>query len=71
METSAPTHTSGMPLMLPHEQRTARALDNVNLAQRLDALRINRRAFDKKEADAYLQEAARRLRWSDAYAAHS
>lgn len=71
METThTPPNTDGMPRAMPAEQRAARALDNRLLAARIDSLRINRRAFTKAEADAFLAEAARRLRWPDAHAAN-
>jgi hypothetical protein len=60
----------GMPLMSSVEERMARALTNATLAARLDSIRNNRRAFDKTTTDALLEEAARRLRWADAYENH-
>ena len=51
------------PKLAPVEVVLARSLTNQALAQRLDHLHYSRRAFDKKQADAFLEEAARRLRW--------
>lgn len=45
------------------ELRSVRTLPDAVLAQRLCAIRGNRRAFDKITTDAILEEAERRLRW--------
>ena len=54
-----------MPLQGTTEQILANSLTNDALAQRLSMLEGNRRAFSKTQADAYLCEAARRLRWNE------
>lgn len=56
-----------MPLQGTDEQRAAGALSNAALAQRLDMIKYKRRSFSKDETDAFLEEAAIRLRWPDAY----
>jgi hypothetical protein len=43
--------------------RVARSLTDAALAQRLDAVAFNRRSFARIPTDAFLAEAARRLRW--------
>jgi hypothetical protein len=55
-----------MPTNGTTEEVAARALTNEALAQRLSMLQSNRRAFDRKLADALLSEAARRLQWKTA-----
>ena len=62
--------TTGLPTNGTTEQILARSLTNQALASRLDLFRHNRRHFDKVQADAYLDEASRRLRWADAYQNH-
>lgn len=53
------------------EQIIASALTNPTLSIRLTMLKNNRREFDKNQADAFLEEAARRLYWADAYLKHA
>jgi hypothetical protein len=53
------------------EQSVANSLTNPALAQRLSMIEANRRAFTKKETDAFLAEAATRLLWADNYAKHT
>jgi hypothetical protein len=50
--------------------RVAQALNNAALAHRLTMVKNSRRNFNKSETDAFLEEAARRLRWRDAYDKH-
>jgi hypothetical protein len=52
------------------EQIWANGLTNKALGQNIASLRHNRRVFDKKTADALLEEAAKRLSWQDNYAKH-
>lgn len=51
-------------------QFVASRLTNGALAQRLGIIRDNIRSLSKLERDAYLNEAIRRLQWSDDYNAH-
>ena len=60
-----------MPTNGTTEQTLAKALTNVALAHRIEMILANRRAFSKAQADAYLDEAAIRLRWRDVYVRHS
>lgn len=48
-------------------RRKARALNNQQLSLRISQLQAKRRSYPRIEADAYLEEAARRLFWLDAY----
>ena len=59
-----------MPTQGSLEQILAKAMTNQALAQRLDMIAANRRSIDKKATDAYLAEAANRLRWNDVYDKH-
>lgn len=58
-----PAKAASKPVQGSAEMHTARALTDNALATRLALLRDNRRAFPKAQADAFLEEAARRLRW--------
>lgn len=53
----------GFPRQGTTDEQAASALDDQALAAQLDTLRRNRHAFSKARADAFLFEAARRLRW--------
>lgn len=52
-----------MPTQGTPEQIVGNTLTNEALAHRVEMIAYNRRAFRKAEADAFLHEAARRLRW--------
>ena len=52
------------------EQIIAKSMTNETLAHRVGMIRDNRRAFDKAQTDAFLDEAQTRLRWSDVYLKH-
>lgn len=52
------------------EQILARSLTNAALAVRCDQLAYSPRSYTREERDAFLNEAARRLRWPDAYVTH-
>jgi len=54
---------TAMPLQGTPEQRTARALTDAALAQRLSMYRENRRNFKRDQIDAFIEEAERRLLW--------
>jgi thiamine biosynthesis protein ThiC len=60
----------GMPKQGSTEQIMAGAMTNKALATRIGLILNNRRAFDKRTADAVLAEAQRRLYWADAYNKH-
>jgi thiamine biosynthesis protein ThiC len=60
----------GLPKQGSTEQIMAGAMTNKALATRIGLILNNRRAFDKRTADAVLAEAQRRLYWADAYAKH-
>lgn len=47
--------------------QVARSLTNAALAQRLGMIRDTPRSVPKLERNAYLDEAARRLRWPNEY----
>lgn len=55
------------PLQASRFMREARDMSNAQLAQALSNLQGNRRSYDKDVADAILEEAARRMRWQEAY----
>ena len=60
----------GMPTNGSPEEIEARGLSNRDLAFRIEGLVVRRRGYNKPLADAMLTEAARRLRWTDAYDNH-
>lgn len=57
----------GLPQQGTTEQILARSLTNEALAQRVDMIAAKPQEFTRKQRDEYLIEAARRLRWPDAY----
>lgn len=61
---------SGYPKQGSAEQQMAAALTNEALGIRVHHVRDNRRAYDKKTADALLDEAGKRLLWSSSYRRH-
>lgn len=52
------------------EQILANTLTNKTLGVRVSMIQANRRAFDKRMTDAILEEAAKRLTWTDNYTKH-
>jgi hypothetical protein len=61
---------SGMPKQGTQEQIAANRLSNWDLAHRIRNIRYNRREYAKAEADAFLDEAYKRLAYTDNYAKH-
>jgi hypothetical protein len=51
-------------------QIAANRLTNKELALRIEHIRDNRLSYTKAEADAFLNEAVKRLGWADNYVKH-
>lgn len=60
----------GYPTQGTVEQVAVQAMTNKTLAQQMNMICAQPRGFDKAFRDAVMTEAARRLRWPDAYESH-